>query len=105
MPLASHNFGYMLIEVNPGMVLISLTRTSPFFFRKKSTRPIPSQARVLKVLTARAWIFFTNSGGNFAGISRVFFFFFIYLKKKKYFFYKKPFSVGRKAIGSSFPRK
>ena len=44
-PLASHIFGYMLMDVNPGMVLISLMKNFPVAASsRKSTRAIPSQS-------------------------------------------------------------
>ena len=47
MPVASHALGYIEIDVNPGIVLISLTSTSPPGVTKVSTRlrPVPSIAR------------------------------------------------------------
>src|SRR5690348_17646925 len=51
-PLASHSLGYMLIRVNPGIVLISLTRSSRSPRRKKSTRAMPSQVNALNVRMA-----------------------------------------------------
>src|SRR5215469_10034205 len=47
-PLCSHILGYMLMEVNPGMVLISLMYSrSVANSRKKSTRAIPSHSTAL----------------------------------------------------------
>ena len=47
MPLASQSLEYILMEVNPGMVLSSFTIiSSPR--RKKSTLAIPSQERARK---------------------------------------------------------
>jgi hypothetical protein len=44
-PLCSHILGYMLIEVNPGMVLISLIYSLPVAaYSRKSTRPMPSHS-------------------------------------------------------------
>ena len=41
-PLAAHILGYIDSGVNPGIVLISLTRTVPSGRRKKSTQARPS---------------------------------------------------------------
>jgi hypothetical protein len=71
MPLASQSFGYMLIFVNPGIVLISFTISSLLGLRKKSTLAIPSQQSVLKVLIAIPFISSIDFFSSFAGISRI----------------------------------
>ena len=69
-PLCSQSLGYILMEVNPGIVLISLIITSPFSFKKPSTRPIPEQQRTLNVFLASSWNFLAVTAGIFAGILR-----------------------------------
>ena len=59
----------MLILVNPGMVLISLTIISLSFLKKKSTRAIPSQQSTENVLIASWRIRSEVSDGSLAGIS------------------------------------
>ena len=54
-PLASHIFGYMLMEVNPGMVLISLMKNLPVAASiRKSTRAMPSQSHRLVAFDRQA---------------------------------------------------
>ena len=49
MPEYSHIFGTMLMDVNPGMVLISFTKISPVDRSiKKSTLAMPSQPTASK---------------------------------------------------------
>ena len=48
MPVACHILGNIEIEVKPGNVLISLIKTAPFHFTKKSQRAKPSQPSAVK---------------------------------------------------------
>src|SRR5689334_21878716 len=66
-PEASQSFGYMLMEVKPGIVLISLKITERGVTRK-STRPIPEQSIALNARTARRRIFRTRPAGSLAGL-------------------------------------
>ena len=52
MPVASHAFGYMEIGVKPGIVLISLTITSPSGVTNVSTRLRPAPSTALNALIA-----------------------------------------------------
>ena len=52
-PVASHNFGNMLIDVKPGSVLISLTKNLPVVLsRKRSARASPEHSRAWKARMA-----------------------------------------------------
>ena len=53
--------------MNPGIVLISLTTTSPSSRTKKSTRAIPSHSVAMNESTASAWTRAAVSSGIRAG--------------------------------------
>ena len=52
MPLASKSLGYMLIDVNPGIVFISFKYISPRSETRKSTLESPLQSQALYAFTA-----------------------------------------------------
>ena len=68
-PLSSHNFGYILVIVKPGIVFISLRYISSVsVFTKKSTLEKPFPSIALKAFTASFLTFSANSLLIFAGI-------------------------------------
>src|ERR1700731_3350366 len=54
MPEASQSRGYALVEVKPGIVLISFTSTRRSPSMKKSTRAMPAQSVAWKARSASA---------------------------------------------------
>ena len=61
-PECFHNFGYILISVNPGIVFISFKYIfSVFLSIKKSTLANPLQSKALKALIAISFISFSWS--------------------------------------------
>ena len=69
-PLACHSLGYMLIDVKPGMVLISLTKISLSLPRmRKSTLARPAQSSALNARIDISVILRAISSGSGAGIS------------------------------------
>jgi hypothetical protein len=68
-PVAAHIIGKPDAGVIPGMVLISLMRTSPAGVQKKSTRASPSQEIASNAAQASCWIRVAALAGIGAGIS------------------------------------
>ena len=69
-PEASHSFGYMLIEVKPGSVLISLTYSGPLSpASRKSTRAMPALSTAVNTCTASRRTSSACWGDRGAGIS------------------------------------
>ena len=68
-PLASHNLGYMLIAVKPGIVLTSLTKISLRSARaRKSTRAMPRNESALNAAAAISRIRSLTIAGISAGM-------------------------------------
>ena len=70
MPLAAMSFGNMLIAVKPGMVLISLTKSSPVDrLSRKSTRARPAPSIASNASSACCWMRARSDSLTPAGIS------------------------------------
>ena len=67
MPLSANSFAYTLVAVKPGIVLSSLTTTSPSGRTKKSTRAMPSQSVATNDATASCWTRSVVAAGSRAG--------------------------------------
>src|SRR5438309_1799013 len=71
-PEASHSFGYMLIEVKPGIVFNSFKKNFPLVrSSNRSTRAIPSPSIVKKAFFAMSCTRLVCSASSFAGIISV----------------------------------
>jgi hypothetical protein len=69
MPDASQSFGYMLIDVKPGIVFTSqIYISNRSRVTRKSTRAMPEQSIALNAFTAMSWTLFVILAGITAGM-------------------------------------